>query len=211
VLIAFIKSMPWLTPAVILAVGALLGYQAKRHLTFSVISLQLFLVFVGCWGAYRLELRQNEQAEAQSAIKHERVIRSKVQSEINRYVCTENNKQDGILAGLVRVSLGGQTAFGAGIDRSTLSPFDEEVVGSINKVQKLGETEGAAAYQAAFREALEQLEAETPCKALVTAFLVASTTDDLRAVKHILRTASKADGDKPKHGKSPKSQRPPKP
>lgn len=221
---AFIESMPWVTPLVIGLGGVAIAWQARRNVTFSVIALQLFLLLVVTWGAYRIEVRQDTQAEnteaiakTQQRLQHERVLRSKVQSEINRYVCNENNKQDRILAGLVQVALGGQSTFGEGIDRSQLTHFDMEVVATIAKIQRLGETSSSqGGFRKAYEQALHQLQEETPCKTLVTAFLVASTTDDLKAIRRILREASKSEGGegegKVGPGKpAPKSQRAPKP
>lgn len=186
-----------LTMAVIFFVGCLIAWQARRHLTFSMIALQLFLLVVVCLGAWQLESRQDDLSETQEAIvatqnqlTRERAVRSRVQAEINRYVCTENNKQDRVLAGLIEVSIGGgRNIFGAGLNPALLSPFDREVVRSIAKVQRL--TEGdPGQLKEVFERALHQLQAETPCGTVVKAFLAASTTDDLKAVRRILREAS---------------------
>lgn len=186
-----------LTTLAILFVGGVIAWQARRRMTFAVIALQLFLLVVVSLGAWQLESRQDELAETQDAIvdtqeqlQTERLVRSRVQGEINRYVCTENNNQDRILAGLIEVSVGGSAAFGKGIDRSLLSPFDREVLSSITKVQRLTEGQGDE-LKSAFRRALRELQAETPCAAVVKAFLAASTTDDLKAIRRILRDASK--------------------
>lgn len=196
---AFIETMPWVTPLVIGLVGLLIAWQAKRHLTTTVIGLQLFLLVVGCWGAYRLEVRQDDQAEitaeiskTQDRLAHERVVRSKVQSEINRYVCNENNKQDRILAGLIEVSLGGQSSFGAGLDLSQLTEFELEVVKAIGRVQELTEAGGDSEAKSAFERALRELQEETPCTTVVQAFLAASSTDDLEAIREVLKKASSA-------------------
>jgi hypothetical protein len=185
-----------LTVVVIVVVGCLIALAARRNLTFSMIALQVFLLVVVTLGALKLESRQDDleetQAEitkTQSQLAHERFVRSKVQSEINRYVCSENNKQDRILAGLIEVSIGGQSSFGAGIDTSSLSPFDLEVIRAIAKVQRLSEGEGSQ-LKVAFEEALHQLQKQTPCGEVVQAFLAASTTDDLRAIRRILAEAA---------------------
>ncbi len=123
------------TPLAIVLVGSLIAFNVRRHVSFALIALQLFLVFVGAWGAYKLETRQddlettqNEITQTQKRLTKERLVRSRVQAEINRYVCTENNKQDRILAGLIEVSIGGQSSFGDGIDKSALSPLKERLV-----------------------------------------------------------------------------------
>lgn len=192
-----------LTTVVIFVVGCLIAWQARRHMTFAMIALQLFLLVVVSLGALKLESRQDDISDAQTDIvksqkaivatqgevRHEREVRAKVQAEINRYVCNENNKQDRILAGLIEVSVSGTSSFGANIDRSALSPFDLEVLRTIAKVQKL--TEGQPdKLKAVFNRALQQLQAETPCGAVVRAFLAASDTDDLKAIRAILREAS---------------------
>lgn len=185
-----------LTTAIIFVAGCLIAWQSRRHLRFGVIGLQLFLLVVVCVGAFQLESRQDDLSAAQDDItqtqdqlKRERLVRSRVQGEINRYVCNENNKQDRLLAGLIEVSIGGQSSFGAGIDSSSLSPFDLEVIRSIGKVQRLSET-NPNQLKSAFQRALRQLQAETPCGAVVTAFLAASTTDDLKAIRTILQESS---------------------
>lgn len=185
-----------LAPLAIVFGGVAIAWQVRRHVAFSLVALQLFLLGVGAWGAYRIETRQNEQQETQERIEKtqrglevERRVRSQVQGEINRYVCSENNNQDQVLAGLIEVSLGGQSSFGDGIDRSRLSPFDLAVVSSINKVQKLSEGKSNQ-LTAAFEKALEELREKTPCAEIVRAFLVASTTDDLKAIRRILREAA---------------------
>lgn len=186
-----------LTTVAIFLVGCLIAYQARRHLTFSMIALQLFLLVVVCLGAFQLENRQDELAQTQDEIattqtrlKRERIVRSRVQGEINRYVCSENNKQDRVLAGLIEVSIGGRSSFGDGLKPGALSPFDIQVVRTIAKVQRL--TEGSPdKLKVVFERALHQLQTETPCGAVVKAFLAASTTDDLKAIRAILRAASK--------------------
>lgn len=185
-----------LTTIVIFVAGLAIAAAARRHLRFSMIALQLFLLVVVCLGAYQLESRQDELGEAQDEIAktqtrltRERVVRARVQGEINRYVCTENNKQDRVLAGLIEVSIGGRSSFGEGIQPGSLSPFDIEVVRSIAKVQRL--TEGNPdQLKTVFERALRQLQAETPCGTVVRAFLAASTTDDLKAIRTILQEAS---------------------
>lgn len=188
-----------LTTGFIFLVGCLIAWQARRHLTFSMIALQLFLLVVVSLGAYQLESRQDDLAEAQDEIaqtqtrlKRERVVRSRVQGEINRYVCSENNKQDRVLAGLIEVSIGGRSSFGEGVDQGSLSVFDLEVIRTIAKVQRL--TEGSPdQLKAVFERALHQLQTETPCGAVVKAFLAASTTDDLKTIRAILRAAAKGE------------------
>lgn len=186
-----------LTTVAIFVAGLAIAAVARKNLTFSMIALQLFLLVVVTVGAFKLESRQNDLSDAQADIvrtqnqlTRERLVRSKVQAEINRYVCSENNKQDRILAGLIEVSIGGESSFGSGIDKSNLSPFDLEVIRSIGKIQRLSEG-GSDKLKVAFQKALEQLQEETPCHAVVKAFLAASTTDDLKAIRKILREASK--------------------
>lgn len=195
--LAFIESAPWVTPTVIGAAGVAIAWQVRRHLAFSLIALQLFLLLVVTWGAYRIEIRQDNQqktseeiAATQERLEHERVVRSRVQSEINRYVCTENNKQDRILAGLIEVSLGGQSSFGTGLDLRQLTKFEFAVVKAINRVQELTEANGDSELRTAFQKALRALQEETPCTTVVQAFLAASTTDDLKAVREVLKRAS---------------------
>lgn len=204
-----------LTTIVIFVVGCLIAWQARRNITFSMIALQLFLLVVVCLGALVLEGRQDDLSQAQDDIvatqgaiidtqrdvRHERTVRVEVQAEINRYVCTENNKQDRILAGLIEISIGGNSSFGNGIDRSKLSNFDIQVLEAIERVQKLTESQPDA-LKDAFNRALLQLQAETPCNAVVKAFLAASTTDDLKAIRAILRDAST--DVQPRHKHSPK-------
>jgi septal ring factor EnvC (AmiA/AmiB activator) len=188
-----------ITAIVIVVVGAFIAWQAKRNMTFSVIALQLFLLAVVTVGALQLEGRQddleetqNEIATTQKQLRLERSVRSKVQAEINRYVCSENNKQDRILAGLIEVSVNGSSSFGSGIDPAELSRFDIEVLETIDKVQKLSQGQPDR-LKRVFAKALRQLRAETPCEAIVQAFLEASDTNDLKAIRRILRYAS-ADG-----------------
>jgi hypothetical protein len=95
-------------------------------------------------------------------IKAEREIRRTAQTEINRYVCRENNKQDRILASLLAISLKGSEE-----RRGELTPDQLEAL-------------------TVFQRALRALEHETPCNALAIAFTEASDTGDLRQIRRIL-------------------------
>lgn len=185
-----------LTPFAIILAGALIAWQIRTHVALSLVGLQLFLVIVGALGFYKIEANLNKtdsiakgNRENQERLTKERLVRSKVQAEINRYVCNENNKQDRILAGLIEVSIGGQSSFGHGVDLSSLTDFDKQVIASIGRVQKLTEADPAQ-FKEVFERALRQLQATTPCGTVVRAFLAASTTDDLKAIRQILKDAS---------------------
>jgi hypothetical protein len=169
-----------ITTLIILLVGAGIAWQARRNMTFSVIALQLFLLVVVCIGAFKLESRQDDLGATQKAIvatqkaivttqdqvRQERIVRSHVQAEINRYVCSENNKQDRLLASLLDISL-------RGADDSTLTPEQEEAL-------------------VVFLRVLRDLRNEAPCQAIVQAFLEASDTNDLKEIRRILQTAASA-------------------
>ena len=184
-----------LTPFAVIFAGALIAWQVRRHMAFGLVALQLFLVVVGALGFYKIETQQDDTdkiarstAATQQHLNKERKARSKVQAEINRYVCVENNKQDRVLASLIVASTGdGAGAFGEGIDPDDLTPFDVEVLKSIAKVQALSEASGGADFREAFERALRQLRRETPCSALVAAFTEASDTQDFKAIRRILR------------------------
>jgi hypothetical protein len=118
-------------------------------------------------------------------INDERDARVQVSSEINRYVCRENNKQDRILASLVEASLQGNgKSFGSEIDPSELTRFDRSVLLTIAKVQ--AGSSDSERLQRVFRRALAELQAETPCNALIAAFLEASDTEDYKAIRRLL-------------------------
>lgn len=157
-------------------VGVGLSIQVRRHgKPMALIALQLLLVFVGSWALWQLDQNdddlhdqqvaledtQKRLATTQRKLKRERSIRSKVQAEINRYVCTENNKQDRLLARILAISL---------------SDTDEE---------KLTEDERKAL--AVFIATLRDLQDEAPCNEIVIAFIEASDTDDLEAIRKVLR------------------------
>lgn len=135
--------------------------------------------------------KENSDAIQQS--KDERTARVKVSAEINRYVCSENNKQDRILASLIEASLGGGGSFANGLDTSELSSFDKEVLISISKIQALSEGDQPAGFEAVFKRALAQLRTETPCSELVSAFKAASDTQDYKAIRDLLRSFDRKD------------------
>lgn len=193
-----------LTGVIIFVMGCVIAAAARRHLTFSIIALQVFLLAVVTLGALKLESRQNDLAETQTDIQQtqkqldkERVVRSKVQAQINHYVCSENNQQDRLLAGLIQVSIGGSSTFGQGIDQTQLSVFQREVLEAVGRIQELSESAGQGdEFKSVFQRALEELRSETPCGTVVKAFLAASTTDDLKAIRRILKEASDGSLDK---------------
>lgn len=172
-----------LTTIIIFLMGCFIAWQARRNMTFSVIALQLFLLGVVCLGALQLEGRQDDLSETQDAIvvtqrqlEEERFFRSRVQAEINRYVCSENNKQDRLLASLLAITL-----------------RDADPALTVEQQEAL----------AVFLRVLRDLRREAPCEAIVQAFLEVSDTNDLRAIRRILRSAA-ASVKAPKIAESPK-------
>ena len=136
------------------------------------------------WQAGKDGQRAADKANtAIQASERERDARVRVGGEIYRYVCKENNKQDRILAGLIEVSLGGQSSFGKGIAPGELTVFDQAVVDAIQTVQKLSSEQQAADFESAFVRALAQLRHPTPCRALIAAFTEASDTRDYKAIR----------------------------
>lgn len=135
----------------------------------------------------------NEAQAATEKANKERAARVKISGEINRYVCKENNKQDRILAGLIEVSLGGQSSFGQGLPIDQLSPFDQEVIGAIGRVQELSEDNEAADFESAFKRAQAQLLSQTPCVRLANAFTEASDTQDYREIRAFLKAIDRKD------------------
>ena len=157
-------------------VGLGLAVEVRRKgKPMALVALQVFLVLVVSFSLWQVDERQNELQETQEGLEStqkeltaERAVRSKVQGEINRYVCNSNNDQDQLLAELLIVSL-------RDVDPDQLSAADREAV-------------------RIFREKLEELQDEAPCQAIVVAFLEASDTDDLKAIRRILRRQEVQDG-----------------
>jgi hypothetical protein len=114
----------------------------------------VMVLIIGAIGFWQNDSRQQSQET-------ERKARVKAQAEINFYVCSENNKQDRILASLLAISIGNAS--------------DKPL------------TKRQSSALAVFEEALRQLRALTPCNALAEAFLEASNTDDYRAIRRVLR------------------------
>lgn len=86
--------------------------------------------------------------------------------------CSTNNAQDRLLARLLRVSANPDAGgFGAGVDLSTLSSFDLQVLGSIAKVQELTAEGPPNRLQRVFNAKRKELEALTPCQQLVARYL----------------------------------------
>lgn len=125
---------------------------------------------------------------ARDTSEREREARAAVQSEINRYVCQENNKQDTILADLLDISLNGSQTFGQDIDPSQLTEFDIAVLSSIGKVQELTQAGPPTEQEEVFQDALVKLRNKAPCNAIANAFLEAQDTEDIEAVRAILHT-----------------------
>lgn len=139
------------------------------------------------------ETAGNQAKEAIQKNERERRVRARIFGEVNRYVCQENNKQDRILAGLIEVSIGGQTNFGQGIPRDQLTAFDLQVLDAINHVQTLSSAQQPEEFLSAFKRALAQLRNQTPCAALVTAFTEASDTRDYQAIRKFLASLDRKD------------------
>lgn len=116
------------------------------------------VLVVGAVGFWQID-------NAVDSINTERSNRALVQTEINRYVCNENNKQDRILAKLIAVSIAGAE--------------DRPLTGRQLRAYKV------------FLRAFRQLRAETPCNQIANAFLEASTTEDYEAIRRILRAQMK--------------------
>lgn len=161
---------------------------------FIVVVLVSFWAVSAAWQAGKDGQDAGEQAqEAVEQSNSERTARVKILGEINRYVCKENNKQDLILAGLIQVSLGGESSFGQGIDRGALDPFEIDVIEAISHVQTLSQDGAQQGFQAAFKRALAQLRQKTPCNALVLAFTEASDTRDFQAIRGFFKALNRKD------------------
>jgi hypothetical protein len=174
--------------------------RANEWLRYHPLPAYVLVVLVSAWGVGTAweagkdgERAGNEAKAATAKANKERAARIKIAGEINRYVCKENNKQDRILAGLIEVSLGGQTSFGQGIPSSQLGPFEEELIAGISTIQKLSEEAQPVDFEAAFKRAQAQLLTQTPCVRLANAFTEASDTQDYREIRRFLREIDRKD------------------
>lgn len=164
-----------------IAIGLYLAHLVRRKgVSTALVALQVFLLFVATFALWRTEQRQDDLESTNAAIQRtqdqlaaERSVRSRVQAEINRYVCRSNNRQDDLLADLLTISLPPD------IDERELS----------GRALKAVEV---------FREKLLELRDRAPCKAIVAAFLEASDTDDLVAIRRVLREQDQTDQSKPR-------------
>lgn len=98
----------------------------------------------------------------------ERNARVQTVSQILQSGCATDNGQDKLLARLVAASLSQQGgSFGEGIDPSTLTPFDLQVLATIAKVSAATQTP----LTDKFRHVLHKLRNLTDCSAVVQAYL----------------------------------------
>lgn len=109
-----------------------------------------------------------KNAQAIDQITAERSTRINTVAQILDQGCSTDNGQDKLLAKLIAASLSQTGGFGEGIDPSTLTPFDLQVLATIAKVTA---AQPQSPLTDKFRHILHKLRHLTDCTAIVDAYL----------------------------------------